>query len=245
MRWLGGLELGLRHLVEGRLARVFGGRLQPVDIAKRLAEHMDRSPVVGAGRLYVPNVYRAYIAPRTLAAFAGSKSTLEEDLAAYLDAHAREAGYDLVGRIRVTLLADPALPTETLRLDADLVDRHGLDLGGDGRTQAIPVVESPSVPNAETVALVTGHRRHRLPRAGAVTVGRALDNKVILDHASVSRHHARLSPRSGHWLLEDLDSTHGTFVNGRRVSAGLVRAGDQLRFGSLVAYLESDEGTAP
>ena len=78
-----------------------------------------------------------------------------------------------------------------------------------------------------------------LQDVASVTIGRALDNDVILDDASVSRHHARLVSREGHWQLEDLDSTRGTFVNSRRVGSGYLRRGDEIRLGSVTLHVEA------
>jgi ABC transport system ATP-binding/permease protein len=68
---------------------------------------------------------------------------------------------------------------------------------------------------------------------------------VILDDASVSRHHARLTPRGRYWVLEDLDSSHGVFVNGRRVAASLLRPGDQVRIGGVMARLARIDAAKP
>jgi multimeric flavodoxin WrbA len=56
------------------------------------------------------------------------------------------------------------------------------------------------------------------------------------DRTGVSRHHARMLHGSGGWVLEDLESTNGTFLNGEQVSPGQqvrVRTGDLIRFGTL------------
>jgi hypothetical protein len=238
MRWPARLEFALRTLIEGGLGRLLGARIQPVDIARRLADHMDDHRVVGAGRVYVPNSYRGYLAPRTLANFAASQRALEDDLCAFLNAHAGESGYSLVGRLRVSLLEDAGVPAEQVRVEADLVDRHGMDMGPNSEhTRAIQVPTAQRHEAEPPLVLVAAGRSYPLPVGRAVTVGRALDNDIILDSPSISRHHARLSPRSNHWLVEDLASTHGLYVNGRRVSASLLRPGDELRLGTVAAVV--------
>ncbi|MCU0485607.1 MAG: ATP-binding cassette domain-containing protein [Anaerolineales bacterium] len=53
----------------------------------------------------------------------------------------------------------------------------------------------------------------------SLRIGRAGDNDRVLDHPAVSAHHARLDLQSdGSWLVQDLESTHGTFVNNQPVS---------------------------
>jgi hypothetical protein len=63
-------------------------------------------------------------------------------------------------------------------------------------------------------------------------VGRHEACDVVVGHPSVSRRHARLSFRDGHWVLRDLDSTNGTRVNGKRVVRCRLEPGDRLSLGS-------------
>jgi len=63
-------------------------------------------------------------------------------------------------------------------------------------------------------------------------VGRHDASDVVVSHPSVSRRHARLSFRDGHWVLRDLDSTNGTRVNGKRVVRCRLEPGDRLSLGS-------------
>lgn len=73
------------------------------------------------------------------------------------------------------------------------------------------------------------------PLAGTLSIGRGDGNTVVLREKTVSREHARLELADGRWLLEDLGSANGTFVNGERVPFGArrpLRHGDRIRVGS-------------
>ena len=76
--------------------------------------------------------------------------------------------------------------------------------------------------------------------AGAVkTLGRATRADFVLDAALVSRFHCRLSVTATDTLeVEDLQSTNGTWVNGRRVQRLQLAAGDQLRIGRVEMTVE-------
>jgi hypothetical protein len=65
------------------------------------------------------------------------------------------------------------------------------------------------------------------------TIGRSPDNDVVVDHPTVSNHHARLSWKGGSLFIEDLSSANGTFVDGQRVRAARARPGVELRIGEL------------
>jgi hypothetical protein len=67
----------------------------------------------------------------------------------------------------------------------------------------------------------------------SVLIGRAEGNRVVIDHVSVSRRHARLVIDGARATLEDLNSANGTFVGSSRIAPGVPTAigGQELRFG--------------
>ncbi|MBU0495729.1 MAG: FHA domain-containing protein [Chloroflexi bacterium] len=68
-----------------------------------------------------------------------------------------------------------------------------------------------------------------------ITIGRSLDNDVILDDEQVSRHHANIRRQGDQYVLTDLASANGTYVDRRRISEPhVLRPGDMIQTGSLV-----------
>jgi pSer/pThr/pTyr-binding forkhead associated (FHA) protein len=65
-----------------------------------------------------------------------------------------------------------------------------------------------------------------------LVIGRHPECDIVLAGASVSRRHARLRFRDGTWILQDLDSTNGTWVNDARVGRCQLRPGDRVELGS-------------
>jgi len=65
-----------------------------------------------------------------------------------------------------------------------------------------------------------------------VTIGRLPDNMVVVDHPSVSSHHACVFVDGEQCIVEDLQSTNGTFVNGKRVTRRTLRNGDVVGVGT-------------
>jgi RsiW-degrading membrane proteinase PrsW (M82 family) len=64
-----------------------------------------------------------------------------------------------------------------------------------------------------------------------VSVGRTLNNAFVIEHPSVSKHHAKLVAEEDEYALYDLDSSNGTFVNGKRVKETRLEDGCEVRFG--------------
>lgn len=65
-----------------------------------------------------------------------------------------------------------------------------------------------------------------------ISIGREIGSDVFINEAEVSRRHARLTQQAGTYLLEDLGSTNGTFVNGQRLmSPHLMQPGETILVG--------------
>ncbi|MGN6514024.1 MAG: FHA domain-containing protein, partial [Lysobacteraceae bacterium] len=75
------------------------------------------------------------------------------------------------------------------------------------------------------------------PLVGPTVVGRAAECALHLDESGLSRHHARLVPTNDGLQIEDLGSTNGTFLNGKRVQRALARPGDEVGFDTLRFHL--------
>jgi pSer/pThr/pTyr-binding forkhead associated (FHA) protein len=65
----------------------------------------------------------------------------------------------------------------------------------------------------------------------SLSVGRVPDNDIQLDDFTVSRQHAVLVREGSDWLLRDLGSLNGTYVNNERVEEAVVRHGDAIQIG--------------
>ena len=73
-----------------------------------------------------------------------------------------------------------------------------------------------------------------------VSIGRGLENSIVVEDSRVSRQHAMLNQSSGHWTIRDENSTNGTFVNGRMVSQHALKHGDRVSLGGLeLTFLQS------
>ena len=71
-----------------------------------------------------------------------------------------------------------------------------------------------------------------------LTIGRDASNAVAINDAEVSRKHSRLSFQGGKFVLEDLGSTNGTFVNGQRLSGPVVlKPGDVVSLGEQIVLM--------
>jgi hypothetical protein len=100
----------------------------------------------------------------------------------------------------------------------------------------------------ESVGAAEGSQRFSLKPEG-VSIGRAPDNDVVITQSlagwdTVSRHHARVYQREGQWVIDDLGSANGVWVNGRRTGHNLLRSGWRLRIGGVEFVFHVGTGEA-
>src|ERR1700720_2188490 len=67
-------------------------------------------------------------------------------------------------------------------------------------------------------------------------IGRHVDNHLVLRDNRASRNHARILIEDGNYVLEDLNSRHGTWVNGTRIARHTLRNSDRIDIGVRDSY---------
>jgi hypothetical protein len=130
----------------------------------------------------------------------------------------------------------PAGAGETDTPRSDISDSP--DLLAD-RTGYIPYDADEAAVEVEPVTVALGQATLEVPGYGVMTLeparayvmGRQRGCDVFIEDANSSREHARLAYDGRNWVLDDLHSTNGTFVEGRRVASAPLRSGDHITIG--------------
>jgi sigma-B regulation protein RsbU (phosphoserine phosphatase) len=93
------------------------------------------------------------------------------------------------------------------------------------------------LPPAALLVLSPSGQRTKIPLARLpFTMGRQSDNNLVLRDNRASRAQARIVADDGHYVIEDLQSRHGTWVNGERIARRILRHSDQIEFGVADSY---------
>lgn len=97
--------------------------------------------------------------------------------------------------------------------------------------------EPRPLPPAALLILNPSGQRSRMPLEPIpFTIGRHADNSLVLRDNRASRNHARIVGENGSYVVEDLNSRHGTWVNGERVARRTLRNSDRIDFGVRESY---------
>ena len=93
--------------------------------------------------------------------------------------------------------------------------------------------------------VIDGVKIYPLVRA-VINIGRRLENDLVIDDPRVSRNHAQLRAVEGNYVLFDLNSTGGTFVNGSRVTETIIYPNDSISLGGVIlTYYQDDPPPRP
>jgi hypothetical protein len=243
MSVLRNLESKLAGLVEGTFSRAFKSEVRPVEIARKLAREMDEHKVQSLSRVYAPNEYAVWLSPQDRAQFEGYEDELASELAGYLLEHARRERIDLATQPQIAFKTDERLRLGEFGIQARLVrapshEEEHPSQGDEGHTMVYSMSDRVSEPLREpdhrrgTARLRAEGRTIVVGPAGAV-LGRSRDADVVLNDPNVSRHHAEVRPSGGSWIVNDLGSTNGIKLNGRRVRGPeSLKPGDEIELGT-------------
>ncbi len=217
------LEARIESLVEGTFARLFAGHVHARDVALQLARALEDSAASGAPG----TLYHVRLNPVDARQLLAAHPDLAEQLGRELLGLAREARLTLPQPPQISVEADPERPAHTIAVTCE---NHPV---APSATQTMAPVHSAPAQGAPRAFVILDGRRTITLSDVVINIGRRLDNQIIVDDPRVSRTHAQLRLRFGHYVVYNLGSTAGTFVNGQRVEECVLRPGDVISLGGV------------
>jgi hypothetical protein len=239
MSLLRNLEAKIEGVFQGTFSRAFRSRVQPVEIARKLAKEMTENQTVSISRVYVPNQFSVFLSPGDREQFEGYEDALKKELSDYLLEHARNDGLALVTRPGIEFHTDERLQLGEFGIAAQLlktdVEEEDIDQAEFGHTMVYsPDREArrlaPAGPGLGR-ALLVGEGKRLVLSGNRVLIGRSRECDFMLDDPNVSRQHAELRREGDVWVVADLGSTNGVKVNGSRVNEAELGTGDEITLG--------------
>ena len=142
-----------------------------------------------------------------------------------------------------------AAPTITITTDAgysegevSVLASHKLELVEETHGMATNTNNEPetndTIPD-NAFLIIEGVKVHQLKEA-VINIGRRLENHLVIDDPRISRNHAQLRAIKGRFVLFDLNSTGGTFVNGQRTSQTVLYPGDVISLAGVALIFGQD-----
>lgn len=234
------VELEIRAFLQAAFGRVPGSRFSPESMARNLAEEVGNATRrTESGRLYAPDQYTVSMHPADVEALLAYVPTFQNDLALRLRESLARRGLLMVREPHVTLATDPTLGRWETRIFA-------------WRSRNPPEIEPEEVvlpdmgdrPPPGAFLIVEGKRHFPLTQP-VIRIGRRHDNDLVLSDPHVSRKHAEVRLLAGRYVLVDLGSTGGTYVNGRQIKQHILDPGDVISIAVVQLIYGEDPGGPP
>jgi hypothetical protein len=217
------LEARLQALIENGAARLFLFGDNHNDLGSRLVAEMKANIHTQAdGSFWAPNLYFLVLSPDQALALQNDQAHLDE-LASILQKVAAQADLRFTSPPVVKTLMEPALRADEVQILA----KFNLDVLLSTSAIEVEPASAGEVAVPDAYLIVNGSQIFPLHRP-VVNIGRSTNNDLILDDLKVSRSHAQLRLINNRYVIFDLDSTGGTFVNDQRVTQNVLYPGDVI-----------------
>lgn len=228
MGLLDNFEQRLDQLVNGPFQRVFKDVVEPVEIAAKLQQEMDkRAAIISRGRTVVPNSFTVELSSHDYERLADLAEAIKFELIGVVRQHATNQRYTFLGNVEVLLSENPTLDTGVFQI----------------HSATKPDAHQPE-PEPSVVSQFTGHpqvtvagKTYQLTKT-RTRIGRGMGVDIAVDDPGVSRAHAEIELGVPP-VIRDLGSTNGTSVDGHKVAESPLHDGAQITVGSTTMTYRS------
>lgn len=234
---LGQLEKRLQALIEVDFLRYLPFRNAEGLLAHQLATALHSNLKEHDGEKLAPNTYTLTSHPANIQKWQEDK-TLVSSLREVIKTIAKEADLTLHEPLSFSLAPDPELSTEEVQILAShrietISETQGMEIKKD-----TPTNEEEKIPH-NAFLIVHGTKVFPLIKT-VVNVGRRIENDLTIDDPRVSRNHAQLRVVNGRYVIFDLNSTGGTYVNSQRSHQSMLYPGDVISLAGVPLIFGQD-----
>jgi len=233
------LEARLQTLIEGHIARLLPAILSKDDLIRQMTTAMQAGVQQREDETFLaPDIFFIQLHPQHISGLPG-QDTLLKELADLIQQAGDQADFLFLRSPTINLVAEPDMePNEidiVARISQDIYDETvALEMEADDSKGNIP---------QNAFMIVNGSQVFTLEKT-VINIGRKSDNELIIDDPRISRQHAQLRATRGRYIIFDLDSTGGTFVNGRRVTQSTLHPRDVISLAGVPLVYAQEDSTS-
>lgn len=233
------LAKDVQAFFEGVFNALPGARFSPETISQHLTREVaNATKRTEEGQVYAPDQYTLSMHPLDVEVLLRLSPHFQADLAYRLRDVLARMGFLLVREPHVTLATDPTVAQWEIRVFA-----WRSSTPPDAATlQTRPPLQTDQPP-VGAFLLIEGKRHFPLTQP-AIKIGRRHDNDLVLSDPHVSRTHAEVRLMAGRYVIADLGSTAGTFVNGRQIKQHILDPGDVISV-AVVQLIYGEDPSGP
>lgn len=232
------IEKQLQNLIESRIQIFPWNSLQKSVAISIIHELRDELIKTIDNNEPLPNIYSISVHPEIYTNLSSDQQWIQE-IQKTLSESAEDYDSYFTGEISIEFFADP----EILKLNEYRINSYSVvnEIEKTAVLKTHQNVRENKIFRSDAYLLLPN--KDIFPLTIAITqIGRKNDNHLIIDDPIISRNHAQIRNINGNFVIFDLNSTSGTFINGVRIKQALLRAGDVISIATypLVYGEESD-----
>jgi pSer/pThr/pTyr-binding forkhead associated (FHA) protein len=218
------LERRIQTLIEVRLVDLLPGNHTEDMVAHQLAGLVLSTTDLDDADREFPTRYELRVSRADLPEWLARRQLLDE-LTSVIRTIAGESGFRMAALPVLQVTGEPALRSGEIEIQVLPSENHvaATQSAQPGDPEAGPGLS----PVNNAFLIIGGVNVFPLDRS-VVNLGRRNDNHVVLDDPRISRYHAQLRAIRGRYVVFDLNSTGGTFVNGQRTKQSVLYPGDVI-----------------
>jgi pSer/pThr/pTyr-binding forkhead associated (FHA) protein len=235
-RTLNKIEKHLQSLIEGSTIRLFPLSSSNFNLSHQIVAAMENAiQVSDDGSSIAPNLFTINVHP-TAASTLLENQTLLDELAEIIFIKGTESGFIFYSPPSIRIKTDPELELHQINIVPEIKP------GQPDKTTTVVVEIEDAVENVYPNAflLIQGDQVYSLTEP-VINIGRRVDNHLVINDIRVSRLHAQLRLIDNNYVIFDLDSTSGTFVNGTLIQQHTLENGDVISLAGVQLIIGQDE----
>jgi len=232
------IEARLQSLVEVQLVGVLmGNNMENLVVQKLATAIKDNIVTKPDGTRFAPSVYTLVVAPTAVEHW--QDAHLLDTLVDIIKTTGQDAGLKFELPPVITITSDASLSPDHINLLAShQVNKTMENTQNTSADSEENAVDDNTMPE-NAFLIIEGVKVFPL-RAPVINIGRRLDNTLVIDDPRVSRNHAQLRSIKGRYVIFDLNSTGGTFINGQRTSQSVLYPGDVVSLAGVALIFGQD-----
>ena len=231
------LEARIKSFIEDRLVKFIPVGKPEDQISQKLASVMYSQIRTQEDKsVLAPNVYVIIANPTNLSRWRQRTGLLKE-MAVALETSGREAGFVFSSKPTLSTSSDSSMTDSEVQVYAsfslgDITETHGIHMNTGKENLEV------DCPN-NSFLILHGSEVISIDQS-VINIGRRLDNHVVIDDPRISRNHAQIREIKGQFVLFDLNSSGGTFVNGDRINQSILYPGDVISLAGVTLIFGHD-----
>ena len=212
------IEQKLEKLVEGTFTRAFPSSVKPIELGKRVRRVLEDKKTIGVqGQIIIPNRYVISLSLKDLENIESIQESIQREISSSIRDHANDENYHFQGTLTVEILSNSSLKTGSIEVDGLFEENKGGFPPG---------------------SLIDENGERLIITEQKLSIGRDKESTMQVVDVEVSRNHAEIRLLNTSFVLIDLQSTNGTYVNGQRVQEHTLQNFDQIKIGSTILLFQ-------